>query len=426
MKRTALLLALILAFACPALAQTGATATPDHVHLTWTGSPATTITINWRTDASIKAGMVEYVRGSALTNTARRAAATSKLFVTDLGTTRLYAATLTGLTPDTQYSYRVGNGSSHWSTTYTFTTAKAQTDKVKFLVFGDSQSPPGGENPYGVWKTTLHNAYKANPDAKFFVNCGDLVDLGQDYAHWKAWFGAAAGVIDTIPAMPVVGNHETTPAAPTRRPTYWIAQFTLPQNGPDGLKTQVYSFDYGPVHIAVLDSQQAEQKELGDIFGPQKAWLEADLAASKAPWKLVFFHKAPYEAHPTRSGKEVRAAFCPTIEAGRVDVVFSGHDHGVTRTYPMNNEKPKQKPSEGTIYCMAGRSGTKAYSNIVKMPWNSYFYNPLDQPNYQVVEIDGKRLTVQIFGQDGTPISSFYIDKARDVYSDCLPQAIVD
>lgn len=33
-------------------------------------------------------------------------------------------------------------------------------------------------------------------------------------------------------------------------------------NGPDGLKGQVYSYDYGDVHFVVLDSQEDEEAVL--------------------------------------------------------------------------------------------------------------------------------------------------------------------
>ena len=113
-------------------------------------------------------------------------------------------------------------------------------------------------------------------------------------AHWNAWFAAAKGVIDSIPIMPVSGNHESYGSKEITKPLYCLEQFTLPQNGPEGLKGQAYSYDYGPVHFVVLDSQQTEQKQGGDILTIQQAWLEADLAASKATWKIVFFHKPPY------------------------------------------------------------------------------------------------------------------------------------
>lgn len=424
MKRlTALMaLALVLAFACSTLtiaqaAGGGATAMPDHVTLTWTGNTATTMTITWRTDTSVRTGLVEFGRGSALPSQTLRIRANPSDFATDLGKTRLFRATLAGLSQSTKYTYRVGDG-QHWSATHSFTTANPTSPEVKFLVFGDSQSVP----PYSTWQTTVHNAYRANPDAKFMVSVGDLVDVGQNGAHWNAWFAAAAGVIDSIPTMPVVGNHETTGSKSTRRPEYWNAQFTLPDNGPAGVKNRAYSYDYGSVHIVVLDSQQAEQKQYGDIFGPQKAWLDADLAASKATWKLVFFHKAPYELHLLRQSADVKAAFCPILESRHADIVFNGHDHGIGRTYPIRDGVLKQKPSQGTVYYVCGRSGTKSRPELEKKPWNAFFYNPLDQPNYLVVEIVGKKLTVRAVKQDGTLIDSFCIDKPKDVDSDCLPR----
>jgi hypothetical protein len=409
-------LAIVLAFTCPTMTL-GQSATPDHVALSWTNSPATTMTVTWRTNTSVRAGLVEFGKGSTLSGTARHMGATSSDFTTDLGATRLFRATLANLSPNTQYCYRVGDG-EHWSTARAFSTADPATGKVKFLVFGDSQSVP----PYSTWKTTIHNAYKANPDAKFMVNVGDLVDVGQSGAHWNAWFAGAAGVIDTIPEMPVIGNHETTPAKGDRRPAYWLAQFTLPQNGPAGLKGQAYSYDYGPVHIAVLDSQQAEEKKLGDIFTPQAKWLDADLAASKATWKIVIFHKDVYELNPLRKSTDVKKAFCPILESHHADLVFNGHDHGIGRTYPIKNGELKRKPSEGTVYYVTGRSGSKYYSILMQKPFDAFFYNPLDQPNYLVVEIVGSKLTVRAVKQDGSLISTFFIDKAKDIDSDGAPR----
>ena len=422
LKRITTLAALLVVFAltCPALtlAQTagsGATAVPDHVALTWTGSPATTMTITWRTDTTVTTGIVEYAKGSKLTGPTHRANATCSNFSTDLGETRHFATTLTDLSPHANYSYRVGDG-DHWSTTHSFSTADPRSSAVKFLVFGYSQSVP----PYSTWQTTVHNAYNANRDAKFMVNVGDLVDVGQSGAHWNAWFAAAAGVIDTIPEMPVIGNNETTGKKGERKPEYWLAQFTLPQNGPAGTKGHAYSYDYGPVHITVLDSQQAEEKQYGDIFGPQKSWLDADLKASKATWKLVFFHKAPYELHATRKSRDVKETFCPVLESNHADLVFNGHDHGVGRTFPIKDGEIKDKPSRGTVYYVVGRSGSKYYKDLEKKTWDAFLYNPTDQPNYLVVNIVGAKLTIRAVKQDGTLIGDFFIDKSKDIDSDYL------
>jgi hypothetical protein len=403
---------------CPCQAVGIATAAPDHLTLTWTGNPATTMTVTWRTDAAVASGFVEYQKGSVLSGEAHRAKAAFTNFTTDLQATRVFSGNLTGLSANTTYSYRVGDG-KHWSGTHTFSTANPESQAFKFLVFGDSQSPAGGSSPYSVWRDTLHNAYRANPDAKFIVNVGDLVDTGQSGAHWNGWFAAAAGVIDTIPEMPVVGNHEMFGSSDTDTPAYWNAQFRLPQNGPSRLKNRVYSYDYGPVHIVVLDSQQSGGGQYGGTFASQIKWLDADLASSKAPWKIVFFHKAVYFLKDGRSNTAFRKAFCPVLEKHHVDVVFNAHDHGIGRTYPIKNGVSKSRPTEGTVYYVVGRSGTKVYSDVRKRDWDAFFYNPRDKPNYLVVQVAGARLTIRAIKTDGTPIDAFYIDKKKDVDSDC-------
>ena len=281
-------------------ASTGATVVPDHVALSWTGNPATTMTITWRTDTSVTAGFVQYQKGTALTNSRMRQKARGCKFVTDLGPTELFTADLTVLSPNTTYSYRVGDG-THWSKPHTFSTADPGSRAFKFLVFGDSQSPP---SDYSLWRKNVHNAYKSTPDAKFMINVGDIVDEGQSGVHWNSWFAGAAGVIDTIPEMPVVGNHETYGLSGVTRPVYWNAQFHTPQNGPATLKNQVYSWDYGPVHFVVLDSQAVEQERYGDILAPQKGLarcrsvrFQGDLEDSSFPQNALHV-----EASPAKSG----------------------------------------------------------------------------------------------------------------------------
>jgi len=380
----------------------GATNIPDHITLTWTADPATTMTVTWRTALTVTSGIVQFQEGERLSKEARQAKADVYEFAADIGPSKLWSATLVNLKPRHKYSYRVGDG-EHWSEMLSFSTADPKTRNFKFLIFGDSQSPLTGDPPYNLWRNTIHDAYNANPDAKFIVNVGDLVDYGQRGAHWNAWFAAARGVIDRIPEMPVSGNHESFGSRDTSKPEYWVSQFILPLNGPEGLKEQAYSYDYGPVHFVVLDSQQEEQKKYGDILTVQRAWLEADLAASKAPWKIVFFHRPPYGNMAKRTNDDIKAAFCPILEKHQVDLVFNAHDHSVARTHPIN----------GTIYYVSGRSGGKTYPNLKKMDWNAFFYDPQDQPMYFVVEVKDKHISVTTIKQDGTIIDTLSLDRKR-------------
>jgi archaellin len=389
---------------------TGATAVPDHITLTWIDNPSTTMTITWRTDPSVTAGVVQYQKGDKLSTSPKEAKANPREFVANIGTARIFASTLVNLSPNAKYSYRVGDG-KNWSAVKTFTTAKKQAKSFKFLVASDSQSSMSEKEPYNIWRETLHKAYQKNPDAKFLINVGDLVDIGQFGDHWNAWFKAGEGVIDTIPEMPATGNHESFGSAETK-PAYFISQFTLPQNGPEGLKSEVYSYDYGQVHFVVLQSQGREQKkQYGDILKAQQDWLEADLAASKARWKVILFHKPPYGVMPSRTNDDVRDAFCPIFDKHHVDIVISAHDHGIARTYPLKAGVKVEDPSQGTVYFVDGRGGPKTYSNLSKQPWNDFFYDPKDQPTYMTIQVDGKKITVNSVKQDGTVLDSYSIKK---------------
>lgn len=405
---------------------TGASAVPDHVTLTWTADPHTTQTITWRTAAGTQLGMAQYAKGQGLSKDARTASATRNELVTDLGSVSLFTVTITGLEPGARYAYRVGDG-KNWSEALSFSTESKSSAGFKFLVFGDSQSGIADTPEYGPWHDTVQNAVKANRDARFMVNMGDLVEVGQSYAHWNNWFTAARGAIDAIPDMAVQGNHETyAPGTDgSVKPLYWSAQFPLPQNGPEGLENQVYSWDYGNVHFVVLDSQEEEEgPTYGDILKVQTAWLDNDLSLTRQPWKIVLFHKTPYYLKASRANEAVKAAFVPILDAHHVDVVFNGHDHGVARTYALNGDEFVSRPSQGTIYYVTGRSGNKSYPDLSQKVWDAFFYDPQDQPNYLSVEITARTLAIRTVKQDGTVLDTFSIDKSKDTDSDMLSAPI--
>ncbi len=403
-----------------------ATNLPDHITLTWTQDPTTTQTITWRTDTAVNSGQVQYGKDPSLKD-AKTIDATAQKFSSDLGDMNIHSATLTGLEPGTKYYYRVGYG-SNFSSIYSFTTEAKDTNSFKFLIFGDSQSGIATDPQYGPWKTTIQNAYKANKDAKFFINVGDLVEIGQMYAHWNNWFDAAKGVIDTIPEMPVEGNHETYQSANynSGKPKDFVNLFPVPQNGPDGLKGQVYSFDYGNAHIVMLNSQEDEEESVsGDILEAQKAWLDKDLSSTNKTWKIIFFHKTPYYNKATRSNEQIKAAFQPIIDKYHVDVVFNGHDHGYSRTYPIKNDQYVKSPADGTVYVVTGRSGNKYYPDLSQKVWDAFFYDPQDQPSYIVATINGNTLTIKAVKQDGTPIDTYSITKNPDGTETDSPETVV-
>ncbi|MDP4128199.1 MAG: metallophosphoesterase family protein [Bacillota bacterium] len=388
-----------------------ASSVPDHITLTWMEDPQTTQTITWQTDNSVDAGQVEYME--ALSNTMLLGHVVTvpgkvSILSTNLGEMVIHTATLINLKPGTRYLYRLGHG-LNWSIMHTFVTAPANTAKFEFFVFGDSQSIS-----YDTWQATLYYAYQSNPNAAFIINMGDLVDVGQDYANWDKWHTAAAGVIDTIPIVPVTGNHETyTPEGEFSMPVLFTGQFKLPANGPSALQGQVYSFTYGNVHFSVLDSQSGEEARfVPSMLEIQRDWLARDLQLTDARWKIVLVHRPPYNNKENNDNNNIRDAFVPLFDQYHVDVVFTAHDHVYARTYPLNHGEVVADPAKGTIYVATGRSGSKTYDNTLANEWDEFFYNPLDQPNYISVEVDENCLLLKAFQQDGTIIDAWGINKA--------------
>ena len=391
---------------------------PEDIRLTWSESPQMTQTIGWRTDSTVTAGNVQYAKsGRPFTSVS---AAAPEVISSNDGKIHLFTATLRDLEPGTRYRYRVGNGPV-WSATYTFETEKRVPGSFDFLIFGDSHEK---KPSYDVWHKTAEKAYLDNSQAKFFVSVGDLIYSGRDYMQWRAWFAACQDVVAKIPVFPVIGDHEprgTTSKELWQRPEYFVNLFKVPQNGPIGFKGEIYSFDYGFAHIVVLNSSftyefegEADRKSMLEA---EAVWLDADLASTKQPWKIVVYHDATYNLASDRSGVYTKKYFGPVIDKHHVDAVFNGHDHAMARTYFMNNEQFVPTAAEGTVYFISGRTGNNVKESLGRKIWHPFFHDPQAQTCYLVVSVEKSRLTVKTRLQDGTIVDNFKINKKNPAES---------
>ncbi|MCF6287517.1 MAG: fibronectin type III domain-containing protein, partial [Candidatus Hydrogenedentes bacterium] len=173
-----------------------ATATPDHVVLTWGDDPKTTQSIQWRTSVDTPKGAVRY-----------RPTGTGDWLVTSAETFRLanhntvndplsnwHTARLDGLKPGTTYEYQVGDGTKNgWIDPAAFETAPGGIEPFKFIYLGDAQAG------FDAWGDLLQQCYGENPEAKFYIMAGDLVNRGNERADWDRLFQNAASVFDHRP-----------------------------------------------------------------------------------------------------------------------------------------------------------------------------------------------------------------------------------
>ncbi|NLL20729.1 MAG: hypothetical protein GX263_03200 [Firmicutes bacterium] len=361
------------------------TGLPDHLTLSWVEDPLTTQTISWRTGADVTQDRVQYLPAAGFSGSFEGA-----LEVTgernDLyeGHFR-FEATLRELAPGTEYVYRVGREGA-WSEPVSFTTA-AMDDQFSFLYMGDVQ------DGYEFWGEMLDHVAAENPDLKFALLGGDLVDQGHSVVEWQEFFAAAWPVFREISLMPAVGNHDDS--------ELFRNSFAVPQNGPQGYGNTIYSFDYGNCHIAVLNSNFMGIPGIGD-YEKIAGWLISDLENSGQRWKFLVFHHPPYPVVYDWRADVLQEHWVPLFEQCGVDMVFVGHQHVYMRTKPLQDGQV-QPDGEGIVYVM-GNAGTKYYG-----PGPGYDYIAKELAwvsNYQIIEINGDTLTITAKDDKGQIIES--------------------
>lgn len=391
-----------------------APALPDQVVLSWTADPQTTQTVTWRTDSTITSGKVQYMKESEQTadfsGAHEKGAVRGELYEGY----HHFEVEIGNLEPNTTYVYRVGTDCC-WSKPAHFTTA-AQTDNFSFLYMGDTHIGYN-ETSSSVWKQVLDQALTNYPQLKFAIQSGDLVDKTENIEHWAELFNTAAGVFDRIPLMTALGNHEA------ENPDMYFKSFALPQNGPEGLKEQHYSFDYGNAHFVVLDSNRMGNE--GEEYEAGVAWLENDLKNSNKNWKFVMFHHPPYGVDSRDPGQSeiIKEKWVPIMEDNGVDMVFVGHQHMYMRTYPIYQSQIQEKATEGITYVL-GNGGNKTYLNPEKRDYIAKVFEGQEATGYTMIIIDGDILTMTTRDAGGNIKDEFKINKSGDMDSRVIVSSV--
>ena len=228
---------------------------PDRIVLTWRGDPATTQAVTWRTDTTITRGVAEFAVANEAGRTLKGESVTARTepLTTDLSEAHYHSAEFTGLTPETLYAYRVGDG-VNFSEWFHFRTASRDAKKFTFVYFGDAQNDIRTH-----WSRVFREAFREAPRAAFTLHAGDLINNAHRDGQWGEWHGAPAWVNATIPVVPTPGNHEFAKLdekdanAPRALSVQWRPQFTLPEHGPAELAETCYWFDYQGTRIISLD-----------------------------------------------------------------------------------------------------------------------------------------------------------------------------
>lgn len=360
---------------------------------------ATGITVVFRTDTTSVA-TVRYGAGQSLTATQ-----------SELVPTTEHVVRLTGLSPSTRYGYELeidgvpmlGGEELH------FRTAPFGPEPFRFFAWGDS-----GTGTNAQLKVAARLADEVG-DATFSLILGDIIYyLGEPQLYDARYFEPYAPLLRRMVIWPTIGNHDVG-LDPLGGP--YLDAFHLPSNNPANTELY-YSFDYGDAHFVCLDTHVSGHA----ANSAQVQWAAADLAASNAKWKIAYFHVPPYSggSHPDDPG--VRDGLLPTLEAGGVDVVFSGHSHVYERTFLLSNNTivqgdastyVKSSADGGTLYVV---SGTAGQSDPVSNPMHPLMaFQVGNTLGASVMDVSGDSLRGYFLAQDGSAVDLFRLSKGADV-----------
>jgi len=246
-----------------------------------------------------------------------------------------FSYTITGLTPGARTYYQVNVDGQLYTGSFR-TAPKADANSLTFYAYGDTRTSPASQD---VVLARLLSDMDADFDTRqtLCLHAGDFVHYGMEESYWDAeFFDPNYTYIQTfltrVPLMACLGNHELYystyhPPDPTTGGRlfrkYWPYVF-LASTPPF-----YYSFDYGPLHVSVVDNYTASN----NVGTPQVVWLDGDLAGTSKAWKIVLFHRPVWTAADENdvTTLDARAALCPIFENRGVKVVVQGHEHYYAR-----------------------------------------------------------------------------------------------
>lgn len=264
------------------------------------------------------------------------------------GAKLINTARLEGLKPHTTYFYRVTStdaaGNIARSDIFSLQTKPNDTTPWAFGIIGDTQRNPA------VTKLCAEGIFALRPN--FTVHLGDVVDDGFAKHQWVSdLFEPSAKLFAHVATYPVIGNHE-------KNAHWYYDYFDLPQ------PEYYYTFTYGNAQFFMLDSN----KDLGP-GSEQRAWLERELAKSKATWKFACHHHPAFSSDENDYGDrwngkapngfaqgDLKARqIVDLYEKYGVDIAFAGHIHSYERTWPILQMQVNQK--NGVRYIVSGGGG---------------------------------------------------------------------
>ncbi len=340
---------------------------PTQMDVVWQLTATAPSTIDWGADTT-------YALGSHVTN--------------EYGSDHQHAYTISGLTPGRRYCYRVTTSGSAVRKGTFYAAPPPNTYNLKLFAYGDTRT---GASEHNVVAGAMVSDYTADSACQSLIlSVGDLTYNGETESYWDSeFFNAAYPNVRTLtanlPYQSAMGNHEGTG-------TLFRKYFPYPFAG-----GRYWSFDYGPVHVTVLDQYTS--------YAPgsaQYTWLTNDLATATKPWKIIVLHEPGWSAGGGHENNVlVQNYIQPLCLQYNVPLVIGGHNHYYARA-----------EVNGVEHITTGGGGAPLYAPNPSYP---YIVRTAQSYHYCKIAITGGVLSFQALTPPGSILDTFTLQLPASV-----------
>mmetsp|Transcript_18840 Transcript_18840/g.52555 ORF Transcript_18840/g.52555 Transcript_18840/m.52555 type:complete len:821 (+) Transcript_18840:403-2865(+) len=249
------------------------------------------------------------------------------------------------LKPDTLYYYRAGDDKYGFSDVRWFKTRLDDPDATVVIA-------ALGDQDYGIDATRVRNGLlqeQSEYDYDFLIHAGDISYGRGNQTKWDEWGNWWTPFASHYPVMYALGDYDVERGEDTSayKARCRHSLGTEQKNSTWSWQDHWYSFDYGPVHLVFLSSEDTYSENL---ISEQAFWLERVLQEAnnpekrkRVPWIILVLHRPMHNNPPARGSRgeispSMKKKFEPLLRKYRVNVVVAGHCHNYERTFPIFNE----------------------------------------------------------------------------------------
>lgn len=363
------------------------------------------------------------------------AAPPPQTLATGVGGRVVQSVTLKGLAYNADYEYRVrqfrdGIPIAVWQNRFHTRLAAGDATGFSFAAYGDAAGVSTLDNFRQVQGRISQtaaafslllgdNVYETGTHAELDLRLDPTVN--PEAAQWTA------GHVDYVG----IGNHDI--GANLGKATEDSYSVPIPVAGTTAVATPPsseraehnYAFDYGRAHFVTFDTNSYTDAARLDA---QLKWVEADLKASTASWKIVFAHH-PVIGTPDKMADPVANYYqqvVPRLLAAGANLLLVGHSHTYSWTYPLtgsvnglptfvtDTDKNYAKGA-GLVQVVSGvggreiRAGSYPANSFVAAGYTSSS-SPKAQAGFTLIDVTSGRLTVSyVAAASGSLIDRFTI-----------------